>query len=80
MTDYGVGGAMIEVIWEEALEQGLNGFGDCVVDAVEVVGGDYVRGQDVDDVAQGAEEDAAIEEEIVELGAERGEIAGIVYA
>ena len=71
---------MIEVICEEGLEEGLDGFGDCVVDAVEVFGGDYVRGEDVDDVAQRAEEDAAIEEEIVELGTERREIARIVDA
>lgn len=51
MTGYGLGGAMFEVIYEEALEEGLDGFEDHIVDAVEVVGGDYVRGQDVDDVA-----------------------------
>jgi hypothetical protein len=71
MTGYGVGGAMIEVIWEEGLEEGLDCFGDCVVNAVEVVWGDYVGRENVDDVAQRAEEDAAIEEEVVELGAER---------
>src|ERR1700692_4864853 len=56
----------------------MDGFGDHVVDAVQWIGGDDVGRKNVDDVAEGAKQDAALEKKIVQLGAQAGKIAGVV--
>jgi hypothetical protein len=58
----------------------LDRFSDDVVDAVELVGRNDVRRKDVNDVAERAQQDVALEEKIVELGTQTGKIAGIVDA
>jgi hypothetical protein len=63
-----------------ALQHGFDCFGDYVIDAMTLVRFDDVRWENVDDVAERTKEDAAFEEEVVELGAEAGKIARIVHA
>src|SRR5579871_1295856 len=62
------------------LQKGLDGGNDGVVDFVQRVVVDDVGRQDVDNVAERTEKNFVVEEIVVELGAERGEIAGIVDA
>ena len=61
-------------------EKGLDRFGDDVVDAMQLVGRNDVGRKDINDVAEWSQQHAALQEKIVELGAEAGKIAGIVNA
>src|SRR5690242_4564694 len=63
-----------------ASEQGLDRFGDDVVNAMKLVGRNNVWREDIDDVAQRPEQDVPFEEKIVELGAKPGEIPRVLNA
>jgi len=61
-------------------EKGFDRFRDHIVDAVKLVGRNDIRRKDIDDVAERAKQHAALQEKIVELRAEAGEVAGVVNA
>jgi hypothetical protein len=62
------------------LKEGFDGFDDYIVDAMEVVGGNDVRRENVDDIAEGTKKHATFEEKIVQFGAQGGEVAGVIGA
>ena len=56
------------------------GSGDAVVDEVEFIGGNAIGRENVDDVAERAQQNAGVEEKFVELGAQAREVAGVIGA